>query len=210
MTGSFAPYTLSPVRRAFPDIFNLELPLLSRLPHAHADISRILESVGKRCRPGREKEQNEEVAILLHAFSMADVQASRSLPYTGLKLGESRAFWQPKYLIIDGRPVLFQVDPRGSVGLTAEARRVFFSGMDVGVRRVDSDFEDARLLIVQLPRIQNRRHIKLHWADNVELFSYAELQAKSAVTETLWSAAQHEQERRRRGGDEGGRTGTLL
>lgn len=208
MTGSFAPYTLSPVRRAFPDIFNLELPLFSRLHHAHAEISQILDAVGRRCKPGTEKEQNEEVAILLHAFSMRDVEASRALPYTSLKLGETRSFWQPKYLVMGGRPVLFQIDPRGAVSLTAEARRVVFSGMDVGVRQIDSDFEDARLLIVQLPRIKGRRHLKLHWGDDVELFSYSELEAKSAVTEALWLSAQYEQERRKR--DDGTRTGTLL
>lgn len=209
MTGSFAPYTLAPVRRAFPDIFKWELPLFSRLDHVHSEITQILDSVGRRCRPGAEKEQNEEVAMLLHAFSSRDVEASRALQYTSLRLGEYRSFWQPKYLVIDGRPVIFQIDPRGSVFLTAEARRVVFSGMDVGVRQIDSDFEDARLLIVQLPRIKGRRHIRLHWGDEVSLMSYDELQSKSAVTEGLWLAAQYEQDRRKR--DKGDRrTGTLL
>lgn len=209
MTSSFAPYSLSPVRRAFGDIFNLELPLFARLEQAHAEISTILDAVGKRCKPGTEKEQNEEVAILLHAFSTRDVEISRPLPYTSLKLGESRAFWQPRYLVIGGKPILFEIDPRGAVNLGTEARRVVFSGMDVGIRQIDSDFEDARLLIIQLPRIKGRRHIKLHWGDDVDLFSYAELQAKSAVTEGLWLSAQAEQERRKRSGASD-RTGTLL
>jgi hypothetical protein len=209
MTGTFAPYTLTPVRRAFPDIFNLEMPLFSGASHEHVDISRILESVGKRCRSEFEKEQNEEVAILLHSLSMSKVQASRSLNYTSLKLGENRPFWQPKYLVMDGRPVIFQVDPRGTEGLTAEARRIFFSGMDIGVRQIDTDFEDARLLVIHLPRIRGRRHLRLHWADDIDLLSYTELQEKSAVTESLWLAAQHEQERQKRGSSGTG-TGPLI
>lgn len=210
MTASFAPYSLAPVRQSFPDIFNQELPLFERFSHVHGEITQILSDIDRRSRSAQEGEQNQEAAILLHSFSTSQVQISRDLPYRGLRLGEFRAFWQPRYLVVDGQIALFHVDPRGAAGLTADARRVYFSAMDVGVRQVDPDFENARLLVVQLPRGKSGlRSLKLHWGDAVDLMSYDELQARSAVTERLWLAAQEEQERRRRH-SKPERTGTLL
>ena len=209
MTGSYAPYTLGPVRRQFPDIFNVGFPLLARLKHVHADISDILSAVRKASRSDRERMENEAVALGLHAFARGSVVSSGIVRQTAINLGESRSLWQPYYLVVNSQPILFQVDPRGSVGLTPAARRLIFSAMHSGVREVDFDYAAARLLIIQTPREGEKRVLKLHWGDDVQLHSYVELQAMAEVTERLWIEAQLEHARRRRG-DDGGATGTLL
>lgn len=208
MVSSYAPYSLNPVRSRFPDIFNLEAPLFAGMDHSHAKWEAILEGLLKSCRAGLEMEQNGLVALMLHEFALARVSLSRSLPYRSLRLGEDRPLWQPSYLVIDDKPVLFQVEPRGTDGFTGEARRVVFSAMNAGVRDVDTDFEDARLLIIQLPRTGDTRSLRLYWGDDVPLFSYGDLREMATRTESIWVAVQEEQERRRRGGSEA--TGTLL
>jgi hypothetical protein len=215
MMGSFADYSLTPSRKQFPDIFNYRPPLFEEEERARTDLDRILATIARQCKSGRELEQNEEVVILLHGFSEDRVEVSRELPYASLRLGEDRFLWIKKYLVIDGRPVLVFVDPRGGQGLTEESRRVVYSAMNAGVREIDSDFRDARMLIIQLPRLHGCRFLRLHWGDGEPLFSYAELQEMATVTERLWIEAQIVHERRRRGGGGGvggatGTTGPLL
>jgi len=209
MTASYAPYSLSPVRARLPDIFNLEMPLFGGLEHSRVPLTLVHRILERACRPGFELEQNQEVAEVLHEFSTEHVTISRPLPYGSLRLGQDRSLWQKGYLVIDGRPVLFQIDARGSDGLDPEARRVVFSGMHAGVREVDDDFTNARLLIIQVPRIRGVRKPRLHWGDEVELLDYRRLVAMAEVTESLWIEAQREQERRRRGST-GGAAGALL
>lgn len=204
MTGTFSEYTLMPTRRRYSDIFNLELPLFSGLSHAHVPWEVVEGVLKKECRPGTEFEQNCLVSSLLHGFATERVTVSRPLPYVGLRLGQERKPWIAKYLVVDGRPVLVSVDPRGGNGLTPAARQAVFSAMHVGVRELDSEFAQAALLILQTPHRGRGEHktrtLRVTWSEGPLPYSYSDLQKMAALTEALWIEAQFEQERRRRAG----------
>lgn len=199
LLSSFAPFSLNYVRRLFPDIFNLEPGFLAGLGAAHIPFETIEAELFKRCRNEKEFENNRDVGALLHGFAIDEVQVSRDVSISGLRLARERKYWLKQHLVVGGRPVIAFVDPRGGGGLTPIGRKVVFSAMHVGLRSIDVGLEDARLLILQLPKDKrgNRRLIP-HWSDDEALFSYDEIERMSSITEALWLGLMTEEEERRR------------
>lgn len=200
MARSFAPFTLTPIKNRLPDIFNLRPPMFEDLDSAHVGFERIDNYLIKRCKTEIELENNRRVGELIHAFSLEQVTFSRWIDIPGIRLGALRKYWLQQQLVIAGQPVLAFIDPRGGSGLSPLGRKFVFSAIHWGLRELDPAFENAKLLILQLPKNKHgERRLAVHWEDG-ELVAYEDLESCVSQTEQLWIQVQIEEEERRRTG----------
>ena len=185
----FPPHSYNPTRESIPDLLNQRGDLLSVGPVGW-DI--IKKQIASRVRKGEEElRHNLVVAKLLHDYTIEKGIWSKHHEFFQLKIGlvGGVRFWWDVYYIDDGRAVVPFVDPRLSRGLSAEDRRVVFSFMNERIRVPGSNFEDARLAIIQFPRNKKdgKRTLRIHYDDGVELYSFEQLSRMVAVLYEEWA-----------------------
>jgi hypothetical protein len=176
--GGYAPYSLNPVRSQIPEMMNLVGDLFPSATTARATKEIVKEGIIRRCTRGADEiAQNLEAGELLYDFFSSECEISRSLLTRDTRIGsgERLSYWLNQFGVIRGAPTAVFVDPRGTNGLTVNARKFVFSMQHQGLREIETDFGEARLLILQLARKQGARHLGVHFSDEIELFSYDEL-----------------------------------
>jgi hypothetical protein len=112
------------------------------------------------------------------------------------------SYWLPLILVLDERLIITSLDPRRSHGLTSEGRRFAYSMIHEKARVIDPDLAAAELLIFQVVAIDDKRVLRTHFAGELPLMSYEELDTRVSETYADWEVvqAEREQERRRAGG----------
>ena len=210
MKSGFSSITYNPVRACFPDIFNIQpdLDLGATLPTPWAVIEAELR---KRSRSDEEFTYNRRVALGLHDFATSGRVYGRRQEFFPLSMGMGQkiTLWLPMILAIDEQASALFIEPRRTRGLTAEGRRFAFSMMHERIRAADEDFADVRLTIVQFGDPSNdRRAVRLHTDEGVELYSREELEQMVASTYEMWREVLEERERKARGRATG--TGPLI
>lgn len=204
--GGFPPHSYNPTRESIPDLLNQRGDLLSVGP---VDWDIIKKVIASRVRKGEgELKHNLTVAKLLHDYTIEKKIWSKRQEFFQLKIGlvGGVRFWWDVYYVDDGRAVVPFVDPRLSRGLSAEDRRVVFSFMNERIRVPGSDFEEARLAIIQFPKnSEGKRTLRIHYDDGVELYSFEQLSQMIVVLYEEWAAElkDREGERRRASGGKG-------
>jgi hypothetical protein len=202
----FPPHSYNPTRETIPDLLNQRGDLLSV---GALDWETIRKLIAKRVRRGPEElKHNLAVAKLLHDYTIQKKIWSKRHEFFQLKIGlvGGVRYWWDVYYIDDGRAVVPFVDPRLSRGLSAEDRRVVFSFMHERIRVSGSDFEDARLAIIQFPKnAKGQRELRIHYDDGIELYSFEQLSSMIAVLYEEWASVlrDREGERRRASGERG-------
>lgn len=210
MKGGFSTFSYRPVRSCFDDIFNIQ-PSLDLGSADATPWSVISAELKKRCRSDEEFLYNKRVALGLHDFALSGRVIGRRQEFFPLAMGMGRkvTFWLPMVLAIDERPSAIFIDPRSTKGLTSEGRRFVFSMMHERIRAADEDYADVRLTIVQFHKPENdRRAIRLHSDENVELYSRDELELMVTSTYEMWLEVLEERDREARGRATG--TGPLI
>ena len=79
-----------------------------------------------------------------------------------------------------------------------------FSFMNERIRVAGSNFEDARLAIIQFPKDKDgKRTLRIHYDDGVKLYSFEELSQMIAILYEEWTIELREREgvRRRTSGE---------
>lgn len=210
MRGGFSTFSYRPVRSAFSDIFNIqpELDLGMAEPTPWSVIDKELK---KHCRSDDEYTYNKRVALGLHDFATSGRVVGRKHEFFPLAMGMGRkvSFWLPMILAIDEQASSIFIEPRRTRGLTAEGRRFAFSIMHERIRAADEDFAEVRLTIAQFgDPVEDRRSVRLHTDEGVELYTREELELMVASTYEMWREVLEEREREARGRATG--TGPLI
>ncbi len=206
----YPPLSYGPVRRCFPDIFNIQ-PELDLGRTAPTPWSVIETNLKKLCKPGDEFEYNRRVGLGLHDFATSGRVIGRKQVFLPLAMGMGIkvTLWESMVLAIDKQASAIFIEPRRKRGLTAEGRRFAFSMMHERIRAADEDYAEVRLIIVQFgDPIDGRRAVKLHTDADVELYSREELERMFESTYYMWGNVQEERERQARQKSTG--TGPLI
>jgi hypothetical protein len=210
MKGGFSTFSYKPVRACFSDIFNIQ----SDLDFGAADSTpwAVIEAaLRKRSRSDEEFNYNRRVALGLHDFATSGRVFGRRQEFFPLSMGMGQkvTLWLPMILSIDEHASAMFIEPRRTKGLTAEGRRFAFSMMHERIRAADEDFSDVRLTIVQFGDTSDeRRAVRLHTDEDVELYSREELEQMVASTYEMWREVLEEREKTARGRATG--TGPLI
>lgn len=210
MKGGFSTFSYKPVRNCFSDIFNVqpELNFGKAEPTPWAVIETELR---KRCKSDEEFTYNRRVALGLHDFAASGRVFGRRHEFFPLSMGMGQkvTFWLPMVLAIDEQASAIFVEPRRTRGLNAEGRRFAFSMMHERIRAADEDFADVRLTIAQFADpSDDRRAVRLHTDEGVELYSRDELETMVASTYEMWREVLEEREKKSRAKSTG--TGPLI
>lgn len=210
MRGGYSTFSYKPVRSCFSDIFNIrpELDLGAPEPTPWAKIEAELH---KRSKSEEEFTFNRRVALGLHEFVASGRVFGRRHEFFPLSMGMGQkvTFWLPMILAIDERASALFIEPRRTRGLTAEGRRFAFSMMHERIRAADEDFASVQLTIVQFgDPSDDRRSVKLHTSDEVDLYSREELEHMVASTYRMWREVLEERELKARSRATG--TGPLI
>jgi hypothetical protein len=210
MKDGFSTFSYKPVRSCISDIFNVqpELDFGAAEPTPWAVIEAELR---KRSKSVEEFTYNRRVALGLHDFATSGRVIGRKHEFFPLSMGMGQkvTFWLPMILAIDKRASAIFIEPRRTRGLTAEGRRFAFSMMHERIRAADEDFADVRLTIAQFgDPSEDRRAVKLHTEDGIELYSREDLEQMVASTYDMWREVLEERERKTRGKATG--TGPLI
>lgn len=210
MKGSFSTFSYKPVRACFSDIFNIQpdLDLGAAEPTPWAVIEAELR---RRSRSDGEFIHNRRVALGLHDFAASGRIYGRRQEFFPLSMGMGQkiTLWLPMILSINEQVSALFVEPRRTKGLTAEGRRFAFSMMHERIRAADEDFANVRLTIVQFGDPSgNRRAVRLHTDEGVQLYSREELEQMVASTYEMWLEVLDERERKSR--DRATGTGPLI
>jgi hypothetical protein len=211
MKVGYSTFSYKPVRCCFSDIFNIQPELDFGLaePTPWAVIETELR---KRSRSDEEFTYNRRVALGLHDFAGSGrVFGRRHDEFFPLSMGMGQkvTFWLPMILAIDEQASALFIDPRGTRGLTVEGRRFAFSMMHERIRAADEDFAEVRLTIAQFGDLsEDRRAVRLHTEEGVELYPREELEQMVAWTYEMWREVLEERERKERGRATG--TGPLI
>jgi hypothetical protein len=210
MNGGFSAFSYKPVRACFSDLFNIQpdLDLGAADPTPWAVIEAELRH---RSRTDVEFTYNRRVALGLHDFAASGRIYGRRQEFFPLSMGKGQkiTLWLPMIVAIDKQASALFIEPRRTRGLTAEGRRFAFSMMHERIRAADEDFADVRLTIVQFGDLSDdRRAVRLHTDEGVELYSREELEQMVASTYEMWRDVLEERERKARGRATG--TGPLI
>lgn len=187
MQAGWPPFSYRPVRSCYEDIFNVQPPLFEKTEPSPWSV--IREKIAKECTSQDESRQNLRVAEGLHNFSLSQNIKARSHDFYPLAIGISYkvTYWLNLILEIEGYPFVLFIDPRKSCSLTEQGRRFVFSMMHERIRVVDPDFHDVRLGIVHFDRqIKSGRIARLVTGDDVDLYSFAELEEMAKSTYDMW------------------------
>ena len=181
--------TYNPVRARFQDIFNIGSDLFG--PGKPVVWSVLEEVLRKECskRDDTTWKINRRVAKALHEFSINNRITGHPEDFRGLSMGEDTGgvkLWLSMVLIIDGEPTLMFIDPRLNNGLRADSRQFVFSMMDQGVRQVYLDYADAGMAILQFRRCGDELEVIPHQGQDIDLYSYGELQGMIEQTYGIW------------------------
>ena len=210
MKGGFSTFSYKPVRACFSDIFNIQ-PNLD-LGAAEPTPWPVIEAeLRKRCRSDEEFTFNRRVALGLHDFTRSGRVFGRRHEFFPLSMGMGQkvTLWLPMILAIDEQASALFIEPRRNRGLNAEGRRFAFSMMHERIRAADEDFADVRLTIAQFgDTSDDRRAVRLHTDEGIELYSRDELEQMVASTYEMWREVLEERERKARGRATG--TGPLI
>jgi hypothetical protein len=210
MKGGFSTFSYRPVRSSFSDIFNIQ-PELDFGTAEPTPWARIEAELRKRCKSDEEFLYNKRVALGLHDFATSGRVMGRREEFfpLGMGMGRKVTFWLPMIVAIDEAASAIFIEPRATKGLTAEGRRFAFSMMHERIRAEDEDFADVRLTIVQFYKPEyERRAVRLHTDDGIELYSREELELMVASTYEMWRDVLEEREREARQRPTG--TGSLI
>jgi hypothetical protein len=210
MKGGFSTFSYRPVRASFSDIFNihpdLDFGAVERAPWA------IVEAeLRKRSKSDEEFGYNRRVALGLYDFAASGRVFGRRHEFFPLSMGMGQkvSLWLPLILSIDEKASAIFIDPRRTRGLNADGRRFAFSMMHERIRAADEDFADVRLTIIQFGDPSgDKRAVRLHTDEDVELYSREELEQMVASTYEMWREVLDERERKARGRKTG--TGPLI
>jgi hypothetical protein len=210
MKAGFSTFSYKPVRNCFSDIFNIQPDLdFGAAEPTPWDV--IEAELLKRSRSDEEFTHNRRVALGLSDFAASGRVYGRRQEFFPLSMGMGQkiALWLPMILAIDGQASALFIDPRRTKGLTAEGRRFVLSMMHERIRAPDEDFADVRLTIVQFgDPSADRRAVRLHTDEGVELYSREELEQMVASTYDMWREVLEERGRKARGRATG--TGALI
>jgi hypothetical protein len=210
MKGGFSTFSYKPVRACFSDIFNIQPDL--DLGSADPTPWTVIESeLRKRSKSDEEFNYNRRVALGLHDFATSGRVFGRRQEFFPLSMGMGQkvTFWLPMILAIDEQASALFIEPRRTRGLTAEGRRFALSMMHERIRAADEDFADVRLTIVQFSDpSDDRRAVRLHTDEGVELYSREDLEQMVASTYEMWRDVLEERENKARGKATG--TGPLI
>lgn len=206
MKGGFSTFSYKPVRACFSDIFNIQpdLDLGAAGPTPWAVIESELR---KRSKSDEEFNYNRRVALGLHDFATSGRVFGRRQEFFPLSMGigQKVTLWLPMIIAIDEQASALFIEPRRTRGLSAEGRRFAFSMMHERIRAADEDFADVRLTIVQFSDPSaDRRAVRLHTDEGVELYSREDLEQMVASTYEMW----HEVLEERKSKAQGKATGT--
>ncbi len=210
MKGGFSTFSYKPVRSCFSDLFNIQ----PELDHGIAEPTPwpVIEAdLRKRSKSDEEFTYNRRVALGLHDFATSGRVFGRKHEFFPLSMGMGRKvkFWLPMILAIDEQASALFIEPRRSRGLTAEGRRFAFSMMHERIRAADEDFAEVRLTIAQFGNpSDDRRAVRLHTDEVVDLYTREELELMVASTYDMWREVLEERERAERGKATG--TGPLI
>lgn len=210
MKGGFSTFSYKPVRACFSDIFNIQPDL--DLGAADPTPWAVIESeLRKRSKSDEEFNYNRRVALGLHDFATSGRVFGRRQEFFPLSMGigQKVTFWLPMILAIDEQASALFIEPRRTRGLSVEGRRFAFSMMHERIRAADEDFADVRLTIVQFSDpSEDRRTVRLHTDEGVELYSREDLEQMVASTFEMWREVLEERESKARGKATG--TGPLI
>lgn len=189
LKNRYPPFSYQPMRRGILDILNADAgPLLtgSRTPW-----SQIEADIRARSRNDAETEANLRVAYALHEFSEREMLRGRRddrlvhpLP---IGVSEKLAYWSPVVIGVAGRPCIPFIDPRKSKTLTSAGRRFAFSAMHERIRESYLDFAEVGFLIIQFETTKDglRKPI-LRFDDDVDRFSFEQLDEMTRETYQIW------------------------
>jgi len=195
------------VRQAAPDIFNAQSDLLGTIPPT--DFEKIRRHIQTHATSADEVRANLGVAECLHDFATDNGVRAKHHPVAPFQLsgsvGIGVSYWLSLILILHDRLVIPFLDPRRSHGLTSDGRRFVFSMIHEKVRVIDPDLADAELLILRVGAADETRVLRTHFAGDMPLLSYDELDTRVGETYADWEIvlAEREEERRRAGGGRG-------
>lgn len=210
MKGGFSAFSYKPVRSCFSDIFNVQPEL--DLGVAEPTPWDVIETeLRKRSRSDEEFTYNRRVALGLHDFASSGRVIGRRHEFFPLSMGMGQkvTFWLPMILAIDKQASALFIEPRRTRGLTVEGRRFAFSMMHERIRAADEDFAEVRLTIAQFgDPSEDRRAVRLHSDEGVELYSRLELEQMVTSTYEMWREVLEERERKAR--DRATGTGPLI
>ena len=210
MKGGFSTFSYKPFRSCFSDIFNIQ-PDLDLGEADTTPWAAIEAELRKRSRSDEEFIYNRRVALGLHDFAASDRVYGRRQEFFPLSMGMGQkiTLWLPMILAIDEQASALFIEPRRTRGLGAEGRRFAFSMMHERIRAADEDFADVRLTIVQFgDPSDDRRAVRLHTDEGIELYSREDLEQMVASTYAMWREVLEERERKARGRATG--TGPLI
>lgn len=200
MKGGFSTFSYKSVRSCFSDLFNIqpELDLGIAKPTPWPVIEAELR---KRSKSDEEFTYNQRVALGLYDFATSGRVFGRKHEFFPLSMGMGRkvTFWLPMILAIDEQASALFIEPRRSRGLSAEGRRFAFSMMHERIRAADEDFAEVRLTIAQFgDPSDDRRAVRLHTDEGVDLYTREELELMVASTYDMWREVLEERERTER------------
>lgn len=201
MKGGFSSFSYKPVRSCFSDIFNIQSDLDFGMAHA-TPWAVIEDKLLRRSKSDEEYRYNRRVALGLHDFTSSGRVFGRRQDFFPLSMGMGQkvTLWLPMILAIDEQASAIFIDPRRTRGLNAEGRRFALSMMHERIRAADEDFAGVRLTILQFgDQTDDRRPVKLHTDEGVELYSREELELMVASTYEMWREVVEERERATRG-----------
>jgi hypothetical protein len=200
MKGGFSNFSYKPVRARFSDIFNIQ-PDLDFGTAEPTPWGVVEADLRRRSRSEIEFIYNRRVALGLYDFASSGRVYGRRQEFFPLSMGMGQkiTLWLPMILAIDGQASALFIEPRRTKGLTAEGRRFAFSMMHERIRAADEDFADVRLTIIQFgDPSDNRRAVKLHCDEGVELYTREELEQMVVSTYEMWHEVLEERKARGR------------
>lgn len=196
------PYTYHPVRKSDLDILNVAAGPLAELPRTPWHL--IAKDIRRRCDSAAQIDANLRVGEGLYRFASEHKLIGRRYPISPLPMGLSERviYWSSAVIEIDGRMVVPFIDPRRTKKLTQSARQFSFSMMNQRISAYP-DLADVGLAILQFENSEKGpRAVVPYFADDVDLFNFAELDAMVRETYEIWREILkgREAEARRSGG----------
>src|ERR1700731_2721901 len=181
------PHTYNPLRGSLGDILNLQFEIFEET--AYTPWAKIVKAIERRATSEVEATFNLGVAKALYNFGVKKNIRSYRKPITAWPVGygQSVSYWWNLYSVFDDQPSFMFVDPRISNPLTRLARKFTFSLMHERIRVQDPDFSEAKLIICQFGKKENReRYIRTFDVQDSGLFTVDELTAMIDETYRLW------------------------
>lgn len=181
------PHTYNPLRASLGDILNLQpemFPGGGSTPWAQ-----ISTDIKKKAASDKEAQFNLAVAEALYDFGTANDAKSFRNPISSWNVGYGQVvrYWWNLYTVLHEQPWFLFVDPRLTAPLTKLARRFVFSLMHERIRSADPDFAGAQLVVAQFDKAEKgKRSIRLYHAEDVELFTFDQLNEMIDETYKLW------------------------